>query len=264
MYRNGRLLVLVFIFVFGTFALAADKGLVREGLVLSGVDGKVVMRDKDSYVFEFSPGLKDARDKISAGTSMELLPSGTLEKMAADINDANDAGFRLWGTVTRYGGDNFLFPTYFLRIREVQAVADKEPDAVVSERRPAINEPNDELAVPQEILRRINKRRIVRTQQLEKPLELKQDAILADRTGFFVQQADGSRAFVLDGLGRNIGKVSFKLLACQPLEWAEQKQAGRFERLRFKVTGIVTEYKGGHYLLLQRARRVYSHGNFAR
>jgi hypothetical protein len=33
---------------------------------------------------------------------------------------------------------------------------------------------------------------------------------------------------------------------------------------RFKVAGILTEYKGKKYLLPHRAIKVYSYGNFAR
>jgi len=36
------------------------------------------------------------------------------------------------------------------------------------------------------------------------------------------------------------------------------------EPVRFKIAGIKTAYKGEHYLLLQKATRVYSHENFDR
>ena len=35
-------------------------------------------------------------------------------------------------------------------------------------------------------------------------------------------------------------------------------------RQRFRVSGIVTTFRGNTYMLLQRATRTYSHGNFAR
>jgi hypothetical protein len=71
--------------------------------------------------------------------------------------------------------------------------------------------------------------------------------------------------FVLDGLGRNIQQqIRLQLLPCLALEQAEHEQAAQPERLRFKIAGIVTQYKGQHYLLLQRATIAYNYGNFNR
>jgi len=50
----------------------------------------------------------------------------------------------------------------------------------------------------------------------------------------------------------------------EALELTERKQATVPEPLRFKIAGIMTEYKGSSYLLLQKATRVYSHENFDR
>ena len=107
----------------------------------------------------------------------------------------------------------------------------------------------------------VRTQRRISTEQLKKTLELKQDFILADRTGFILESSQESQ-LVLDALGRNIGQLSFELLACETLERAERKQSAELEQVRFKTAGIVTQYKGRHYLLLQRARRAYSHGNF--
>lgn len=70
--------------------------------------------------------------------------------------------------------------------------------------------------------------------------------------------------FVLDALGRNVRPVSLRLLPCEALELAELAQSVIPEPVRFKIAGIVTKYKGEKYLLLQKATRIYSHGNFAR
>ena len=81
--------------------------------------------------------------------------------------------------------------------------------------------------------------------------------------------------FVLDGLGLSVQQTAFRLLPCQVLEQAEQQSATgglRPEQTRLKIVGIITEYKGGDpaswepdkYLLLQRATRAYSYGNFGR
>jgi hypothetical protein len=45
---------------------------------------------------------------------------------------------------------------------------------------------------------------------------------------------------------------------------AEITRAAIPEPVRFKIAGVVTKYKGEKYLLLQKATRIYGHGNFAR
>jgi hypothetical protein len=116
---------------------------------------------------------------------------------------------------------------------------------------------------------------------VQEGLKLKQDFVLADRTGFISSRVirDAYRVkerrekeegktqydvFVLDALGRDVEQISFQLLPCQTLQQAHSQQAGQPEPLRFKIAGIVTKYKGKHFLLLQRATPVYSYGNFAR
>jgi hypothetical protein len=46
------------------------------------------------------------------------------------------------------------------------------------------------------------------------------------------------------------------------LESAEEKTANEPDKVRFKIAGIVTRYKGENYLLLHRIVRIYSNGNF--
>jgi hypothetical protein len=90
------------------------------------------------------------------------------------------------------------------------------------------------------------------------------DTVLIDRTAFLVVQDDGWLAFAPDALGRNVRKVSLRLLPCEALELTERKQSADLEPARFKIAGTMTKYKGKDYLLLQKAIRAYSHGNFGR
>ena len=242
-------------------AEAARRHLFRDGFSLAGVDGKLVTQDSnDKCFFEFDSNVSDDKSTIKAGSNIELLPSAALEKMIADVKERSSASYRLWGRVTKYKGRNFIFPIYFLPLSKIEH---PQPKQSQQQERPAINEPNDALTIPEEIVKRLTARKIIRTEQLKKGLELKQDCILADRTGF-IRESGREVRFVLDALGRNIQQVSFRLLACGALEQAQRKQSAELERLRFKVAGIVTKYKGQNHLLLQRARRVYSHGNFGR
>ena len=99
---------------------------------------------------------------------------------------------------------------------------------------------------------------------MKKGVELKEDGVLADRTGFITIESGNAAVFTFDGLGRNIDRISIRLLPCQALEIALEKQSTKLEPVRFKVAGVVSEYRKEKYLLLQRATTVYSFGNFAR
>ena len=56
------------------------------------------------------------------------------------------------------------------------------------EDRPTISSPNDAVVLPEEIVKKLQARKIIRPKQLEKPLELKSDAILANRSGFIATE----------------------------------------------------------------------------
>jgi hypothetical protein len=285
---SKNLIILISAVVFaGTItprAIAATSkrsGLLTDGFVLAGVDGKLISADSneghgsrlvgsgepDGWLFKLDSELSDDKGLIKAGSAVEVLPSVTLEKMAIDVKERSAGGYRLWGRVTQYRGKNFIFPEYFLPLSKVQ-----EPQSQTEEQSqqttggPTINEPNDALTVPKEIIARLQTRRIIPAEQPSKQpasgVELTQDFILVDRTAVFVEQAAGYGLATLDALGRNTGRFSLRLLPCQTLEWAQRQQAAEPEQLRFKIAGRVTKYKGEYYLLLQRAIQVYSHGNF--
>ena len=74
----------------------------------------------------------------------------------------------------------------------------------------------------------------------------------------------GSWTFVPYALGWNVGAVRYKLLPCTTLEEALQQQKRALDPMRFNVAGLVTEFQGQKYLLLQRAIVVYNYGNFGR
>lgn len=278
------LLLVLFIGIWGpVVAFGAGKvrqAALRDDFFLAGVDGKLTSTDSnespesqyisfgatDRWFFKFDSDVSDDQGRIRAGAVSELLPSAMLEKMTANMKQHPEANYRLWGKVTKYKGKNFIFGIYFLPISETDRPRPSAPKSSQQRQsRITINDPNDAITIPKNLIEKLKTRRIVRTEQLLKGLELKQDFILADRTGLIVKQASGELMFVLDALGRNIQQqISLCLLPCQTLEWAQRKQYAELERSRFKVAGIVTKYKGKHYLLLQRAIRAYSHENFGR
>jgi hypothetical protein len=98
----------------------------------------------------------------------------------------------------------------------------------------------------------VNKKRVPRTT----------DTVIIDRFAIFTEQQNGEFSFVLDAFGRNVPTAQFKLLPCEALEMSELIKSVSLEPARFKIAGIVTKYKGNKYLLLQKATRTYSQGNF--
>lgn len=311
------------VFVFFISVLPTALGLraannrqipLRDGFALTGIDGRLVIQDSnensressfDRWSFEFDSDVSDGKGLVKAGASLEILPSSVLERMIADANKdsnaspvrsktsetttipskqiSNGASYRLWGRVTQYKGNNFIFPTYFLPLAKVkQTELPTSQKSIQQESRPKINEPNDVLTIPKELIEKLpdRKKRIdhrTREQNSEKKgtesgdkrkSELKQDYILADKCGFIRESRQETQktwrqvSFVPDAIGRTEPKTSFRLLPCQALEQAQRNQSAAPEALRFKAAGIVTKFKGKDYLLLQRATRVYSHGNF--
>jgi hypothetical protein len=157
--------------------------------------------------------------------------------------------------------------------------ATTEPE---SRHEPAVDDPNDVLSMPKEITEKLRARRERTADTLRQIPDSNEisiekgeitvtqrhrqssDSIFVDRTGFLGKRDEGGLLFVPEALGRNVQKLSFNLLPCAALELTELKQAAEPERLRFKIAGIMTKYKGKNYLLLEKATRTYSHGNFGR
>jgi hypothetical protein len=266
--------------------------LLRDGSVLTSIDGRLVTHDSNEakrnsaperWFFEFESDFSIGKCLVKTGTRLELLPSSVLERMIADANNAPDASYRLGGSLTQYRGKNFIFPTYFLPLAKTKMpklpASQKSPQ---QESRPKINEPNDVVKIPKELLDKLpdRKKTIDHTTRPENSEEIKSepgpktksrkklDSILADRSGFIRESSYGTQnswrkvSFVLDALGRKEGKTSLQLLPCQALEQAQRKQSASPDTMRFKIAGIVTKFKGKKYLLLHRTTRLYSHGNF--
>jgi hypothetical protein len=268
--------------------ISPETPLLRDGFVMTGVEGNLVGPDsnprkgspgEDVWFFELTSDVNDNRTIIKAGTRLELLPSSALERMTADRKTRTTATYRLWNSrVTKYKGRNYIFPNFFLPVskdKKPQQKKDGSTDVATEpqpEREPAVDDPNDILAMPREVMEKLRlKRSALSVQRSAKDTEQSTqntarstNLVLVDRTALLVKQDDGRLVFVLDALGRNIQKLSLNLLPCAALELTELKQAAEPEPLRFKIAGIMTKYKGQDYLLLEKATRTYSHGNFGR
>jgi len=303
MSRISAFLILFFISV-APAASGLDAGIIREtpllrdGFVMNRVDGNLIGPDSnDVWVFELASDVNDYRTVIKAGTRLELLPSSALEKMTVDKETRTTAAYRLWNSrVTKYKGRNYIFPGYFMPLSkagksEPEPSEESQPKQQEPAQKPSVQErqqplsldgPNDVLAMPQEVIEKLRARR----ENSSTPLRAKKetsplipsgdeapdtrrytqspDSIFVDRTAFLVEQDEGRFIFVPDAFGRNVQKLSLHLLPCAALELTELKKAAEPETMRFKIAGIMTKYKGDNYLLLEKATRTYSHGNFGR
>ena len=298
---------LIFVILMGSIAAAGfgpetapEPLLLRDGFFLSGVDGKLIGSDSnDVWFFELSQDVNDYRAVAKAGTRLELLPSSTLDRMVADAGKRSTPTYRLWNAeVTKYKGKNFIFPRYFLPLREKEdkkpktedGKEDTEDEQSRVEGIPppnrgqdardtsevVVDEPNDILAVPPEIIERLKARRErPTTTSLRQIMDSNEvpavetpsytrgaDSVFVDRTGFLIEQEDGGLIFTPDALGRNVQRLSLRLSPCEILELTERTQSAGIEPVRYKIGGILTTYKDKKYLLLRKATRTYSHGNF--
>jgi hypothetical protein len=310
MSRKSVFLILFFISVVPAVSgfdteIIRETPLLRDGFVMNRIDGNLIGPDgNDVWFFELASDVNDYRTVIKAGTRLELLPSSALEKMIADKKMRTTAAYRLWNSrVTKYKGRNFIFPDFFMPLSKAVKTEpetsqesqreQQEPARIQSvqerEQQLALDEPNDVLAMPQEIIDKLRARREktavsrqpiadsneISVEDLQPATEEEKlpdaqsysqssDSVYVDRTAFLVKQDDGRLVFVPDALGRNVQKRSLHLLPCAALELTELKQAAEPNKVRFKIAGIMTKYKGKNYLLLEKATRTYSHGNFGR
>ena len=237
---------------------------LRDGFTLTSTEGLLSKDVKtNKWFFSADEDISDGKAVVKAGRTIEMLPSSTLEKMTADMEKDLSIPVRLWARVTKYRGKNFLFATYFVPMSETTEQPQPKPKPAEDKQDEPAIEPQEDSIIPADIMEKLRPKRVVNLAKLKKVVEVEGDVTLANRTGF-VAGDEEAKTFKIDALGRNIEDISFELLPCETLEYTERKIAENDLRKRYKVAGIITKYKGRYYLLLQRAIRTYSHGNFAR
>jgi hypothetical protein len=274
--KNNIFIWFVFIFILlPGLCLGQDQTeLIPDGFMFSGAEGaegKVFYDDaKRKWFFELLNDVNDSFNIISANTRLQLLPSAALEKLCSDVNERIKPNYRLWGRVTKYKNQNFVFTSHFFPLAkthlsepeiqpETKSTVDEEPKKDLS-----INEPEDAVIIPTEVLKKLSGRKIIRTETVQERFDIEADTIISNRMAFLMKTSEEDFVFVLESLGRNVSEVSLKVLPSQALELAEEIQNLVSDGVRFKISGLLTKYKGEYYLLLQRASRVYSYQNFAR
>jgi hypothetical protein len=201
---------------------------------------------------------------------LQLLPSAALEKFCNDVNDRIETSCRLWGRVTRYKNKNYVFPSHILRLaKTTPEESEVEPEnnnnvEEQSEKELSINDSEDEIVIPKDVLEKLSGRKIIRTETVRERIDVPVDTVISDRMSVLKQTSDGKLIFILDSLGQNVGDVSLKALPAQALELAEIIQSQAPEKVRFIISGLLTKYEGEYYILLQRSSRTYNYQNFAR
>jgi hypothetical protein len=256
-------------------AEAEPKYLLADGFVLRKVEGRLASPDSNEgsangwsgWFFELGSDVSDGRGSVKAGEKLELLPSATLEKMTADATRRSGIGYQVRGRVTRYRGENFIFPTGFspVEVTSGQGSAPEEPSQSES---PQAKEPNDVVTIPAEVMDKLQPAERVGRTAVEGGFYAGQDYLIVERAGSLTDAGEKcpdpgcKAAFVADGVGRNLADARFELLPCEGLERAEEQQSAGLALPRFKIGGIGSEYQGKHYMLLHKVRRAYGHGNF--
>ena len=240
--------------------------LLREGFVYKGVSGLITFDEENGkWFFAADSDVNDTRKIITAGTKIELLKTGTLEQLA-DYAEKNEPplAVRLWAKVTRYDDRNYLFAVYFItmsgKVSDESVDKAAEPEEKIEE---VVSDPNESSIIPANIMRMLKPKRVVSLSKMREVIQTEGNVVLVGRTGF-VKFRDGGKTFEIDGLGRKIDGASFGLLPCEALQRTELAMSTGLSRQRYRVAGEVTRYKGEYYILLQRAVRTYSHGNFVR
>ena len=243
----------LFLFSALTFARKARPrpAILHDGFALNGIDGIVFASAAgDEWLFVPFDSLTDGRGIIKSGASIRILPSGMLDKLTKD-RKGRIGSFRIWGKLTKYNNRNYIYLSYFLPVT-APSVADSN-----------IVEANIPEIIPDDVMAMLQPRRIVNLAELKKGLSAESDGVIINRSGF-LRKSDKGFFFDFDALGRNVDSQSFKLLNCRILEVMTNKQKYSAGLLRFKISAILTKYKGQRFLLLQRATIAFSHGNFAR
>jgi hypothetical protein len=292
-----RIFIITVLFILSCASFLNAKNskpvLLRDGLLLQGATGKITGSDSnDTWFFEFSSSISDNGFIIEAGTKLQLLPSSALEKMIDNTKSHAAGTFQLWNAkVTKYKGKNYLFTSVFIPVNppanpgsasSVQRSDFDESSRVATQNTEpnTTNEETDMLFLPPEVRKKLNaaQEKMLKSgqrtpdsnaatidnvqQEIEKIKRLNTDTVILDNAALFSQRDKEGFEFVLDSIGRNINKTSFRLLPCEVLEETQAKQTASPEPLRFKISGIVTKYKGDNYLLLYKAVQIYSFGNF--
>ena len=253
---NRWILIAAFLWI-ATIAGAAV--VLPEGFVLNGTEGTARKNTDGSWVFTADNDLMYIRTVLPAGSALSVSPSGGLEQIRTFAKDSDWTRVKVWGILTSYKKQNFLFPMQVLALSRTERKAEPplpnkriDPNAIDS----AVSD-----VIPVEVMKILRSQSKIDLARLGEAIDAgSKDFALIGKTGFIIPDKD--KYFAPDGFGRKVENTRLSLLPCLTLEDTEEKLAKAFGRYRYNISGIVTAYNGRQYLLLYRATRTYSNRNF--
>ena len=224
----------------------------------------ILTKNDGSWLCEIEEPITDGKTTLEKGTTINTLPSNTLEKMISTADTNKPANFYIWATITKYKDKNYIFPAYFipLTVENPNITAFKE--TLAPKEMPREKLWKESVEIPEDVKKMLNPEKVVNLAQLKKAITAKKDFLLISRTGFIKKTKQGSFIFSLDAIGQNIQDMDFEILPNQILENIESKNSNFPSPKRYDISGLITNFNNTHYLLLQNASIAYSQGNFPR
>jgi hypothetical protein len=239
-------------------SFAAALPVIDEGHLMDGTTG-VIRKVANVDVWNFTPEtpVSAGEETWPANQPINLLPCAVLEQVTGLAGESGEITVRLWGLFTEYKQKNYLYCVYFLPIQQTPEPAEPEPDSA----RPKTDEDKDDSIIPMDILRQIKANQAPDLQKFQQVAVVTGDINLIGRTGY-LEQKNNVLYFQPNAFGQNVNRQAYRLLPCDMLEATEKQLLKSPGRQRFEISGLVTQYKGRQYMLLRRAVRTYTNGNF--
>jgi len=231
--------------------------LLRDGLYARSVLGRIVAEsDTGPWFLQLNNEVKDHNTVVPKGTRMELLPCAMLEVLLDDAKVLPETDVRIWAKVSLYQGKNYLFLMNYVGLSDPVKTPSQDPvpDVVLPAK-------VDRLEIPDAIKKRAAEQRVVHAAAQPTEATILTNRTLINRLGYVTTQNE-QKVFVFDGLGYSAGDAPIEVLPCEALERIETVQNLGVGPYRFSIAGMTTTFRGQPYIYLQRAMRVFSHGNF--
>jgi hypothetical protein len=253
--------------VFGADQKPAPAPVIEDSFFIVGEPG-LLTKEAGVDEWNFIPDKSiEFAEKITfpAGEALPLLPCSVLEQMTGLAGEEHPLRVELSALFTEYKHKNYLFSVYFLPLQENVAppapeVTEEAPEKP-AEKKPVPEEPGEESIIPADILKQIKANPSPDLKKFMQIAEVSGDTNLIGRSGY-LSGSQKTPVFQPDAFGLKVNNKEFTLLPNSMLADAEKELARMPGRQRFNVSGLVTTYKGQTYMLLRRANRTYTHGNF--
>ena len=239
-----------------SFAEPQHSQPLEEGYLVAGIEGRVA-KCPDNAQWEFFPAVPIVEGKglLPAQKAIPLLCCSTLEQMAQLAGDEKTVDVRVWAMVTEFRGQNYLYSLYFQPLKAQQAEQPPVPQ-------PKPDRPREkESVLPDEIMQMMQRNRTPDLKRLDEITAVSSDRNLIHRTGL-MRFSDEEMSFSPDAFGRNAPQDTYRLLPSKALESVQRSIQRTPGRQRYVVSGVMTQCQGQTYLLIRRAVRTYTHGNF--